>query len=71
MKCEFCERKFDKGPVEKVVRGERHIFCSQGCFNLYFYNMPKLDFERMYSTYCESALAPDFRELIKEEEQTK
>jgi len=71
MRCEFCERTFKKGPVEKVIRGKRHVFCSQSCFNLYFYNTPKFDLERMYSAYAVSVSVPDIRELIKEEAEAR
>ncbi|MCX6012728.1 MAG: hypothetical protein NTV30_04840 [Chloroflexi bacterium] len=49
MKCEFCERTFNKLPYERVLRGKKHIFCSEGCFNLYHYNWPKFDMNLMYN----------------------
>lgn len=67
MKCEYCERTFEKGPVKKVLRGKRHIFCSESCFNFYFYKYPKFDLQRMYSTYTVSVPVPDIRELIEED----
>ncbi|GAI25929.1 unnamed protein product, partial [marine sediment metagenome] len=53
--------------IKKVIRGKRHIFCSESCFNLYFYKYPKFDLERMYSTYTVSVSVPDIRELIEED----
>ena len=47
-KCEFCERTFEKGPYKRVLRGKRHIFCSESCFVLYHYKVPKFDMEQMY-----------------------
>ena len=70
MKCEYCERVFEKGPVKKVIRRKRHIFCSESCFNLWFYKYPRFDMERMYSIYAVSVPVPDILELIEEEEET-
>ena len=47
-KCEFCEREFEKGSYERVLRGKPHVFCSAGCFVLYHYRVPKFDMEEMY-----------------------
>ena len=68
MKCEYCERTFEKWPVEKVLRGKRHTFCSETCFVLFFYKYPKFDMERMYSMFTISVPVPDIRELIEDEE---
>lgn len=66
MKCEYCEREFEKGPVTKVLRGKSHLFCSLSCFNLYFYKYPKFDMERMYDAFTVSVSVPDFDELLKD-----
>ena len=68
MKCKYCERDFDKGPVKKLIRGKKNTFCSEHCFVLFFWNIPKLDFEAMYREYCPITFSiPDIRELIEED----
>lgn len=68
MKCNYCGRVFEKGPVKKVIRGKQHIFCSEGCYNLHFHRIPKFDVDRMYSIYTVSVLVPDIEELIEKED---
>lgn len=67
MKCEYCERAFEKGPVKKVLRGKAHTFCSESCFNLYFYKYPKFDMERMYETYTVPVSVPDIDALFDDD----
>jgi hypothetical protein len=52
--CEFCGRTIKREIVEKVLRGKKHIFCTEGCFNLYFYNIPDFSYEKLYAKYCET-----------------
>ena len=66
MKCEFCERTFEKGPYERVLRGKRHVFCSESCFNLYHYKYPKFDMDRMYSVSTYSIPADVVDKILKE-----
>ena len=65
-KCEFCERTFEKGPYERVLRGKRHIFCSETCFNLYHYKYPKLDMDRLYRETTISIPADASEQIMKE-----
>ena len=67
MECEYCGRTIRRDPVKKVLRGKRHVFCTEMCFRLWFYNIPKFDLERMYSLYTMSVSVPDFQELIEGE----
>lgn len=67
MKCEYCERTFKEGPVKKTLRGKSHVFCSESCFNLFFYEYPRYDMERMYKEFTVSVEIPDIGELIDEE----
>jgi len=48
MKCEFCERNFQNLPYERVIRGKKHTYCGEGCFNLWLYKWPKFDIDQMY-----------------------
>ena len=48
MKCEFCERTFENLPYKRVIRGKPHVFCGEGCFNLWHYKHPKFDIDAMY-----------------------
>ncbi|MBW2028517.1 MAG: hypothetical protein JRJ03_02595 [Deltaproteobacteria bacterium] len=50
-RCEFCERSINHEPVRKKIRGKDHRFCSQSCFVLWRYDMPRNDREVFYSKY--------------------
>lgn len=68
MECDYCERTFEKGAVSKVIRGKKHTFCSEYCFILHFWKIPKLDHDAMYKMYCPISFSiPDIRELIEED----
>lgn len=66
MKCEFCERDFEKGPYIRVLRGKRYVFCSEGCFNLYHYKFPKFDVNRMYRETTFTIPAEVAEEILEE-----
>ena len=67
MKCEYCERDFEKGEIQKKIRDNRHTFCSEYCYVLYFWKIPLHDHEAMYKMYCPITFKiPDIRELIEE-----
>jgi len=68
-KCEYCGRMIKGELVKKVLRGKRHVFCTEHCFRLYFYKIPKFDLEMMYSLFTASVSVPDFQTLIEEEAQ--
>ena len=65
-KCEHCERTFEKGPYERVLRGKHHTFCSEGCFVLYHYKFPKVDMEQMYRETSISVPADASERIMKE-----
>ena len=68
MKCDYCERTFEKLPVKKTIRGVKHTFCGEYCFILYFWKIPKLDHDAMYKMYCPITFSiPDIRELVEED----
>ena len=66
MKCNYCQRTFEKGPVKKIMRGKRHTFCSEYCYVLYFWKIPRLDHEAMYKMYCPISSSINIRELSEE-----
>jgi hypothetical protein len=68
-KCEYCSRPITDEPVNKVLRGEKHIFCSEFCFRLYFYDAPTVSYDdlmKMYSYYCVSVPTQEFRNILNE-----
>jgi hypothetical protein len=67
--CEFCRRTIKNGPVAKVLRGKKHVFCSEFCFRLYFFDAPAISYEelrKMYAYYCVSLPADDFYRTVRE-----
>jgi hypothetical protein len=68
-KCEYCSRPISGEPVNKVLRGERHTFCSEFCFRLYFYDVPAISYDelqKMYSFYCVSVPVEDYHKILHE-----
>ena len=65
-KCEFCERKFQKGSYERTLRGKKHIFCSASCFVLHHYRVPKFDMDKMYEETTASIPADLSEQIMKE-----
>ena len=68
-KCEFCHRTIKNAPVHKVLRGKKHVFCSEFCFRLYFFDAPTISYEelqKMYSHYCISLPAEDYYKIVRE-----
>lgn len=69
--CEYCGRPIKKGSVTRVLRGEKHVFCTEFCYRLFFYKIPGITFEavnKMYEAHCASVKVPDFSQWKKEEE---
>jgi hypothetical protein len=69
--CEFCKRLIKEDPTIKTLRGEKHTFCSEFCFRLYFYDVPNMtydDLQKMYALRCTSIKAPDFHTLVYKED---
>jgi hypothetical protein len=56
-------------PVIKTLRGQEHVFCTDFCFRLYFYDVPRITYEdlnKMYELRCVTMKVPDFRTLVTE-----
>jgi hypothetical protein len=69
--CEYCSRPIKNDPCIKILRGQKHTFCSEFCFRFYFYDVPTItytDLQKMYALRCVSIKAPDFRTLIYKED---
>jgi hypothetical protein len=68
-RCKYCGRPIKGEPVNKVLRGKKHAFCSEFCFRLYFYDAPTISYEdlqKMYSFYCVSVPDQDYRKILNE-----
>ena len=68
--CEYCLRPIKTNPVKKKLRGQEHIFCTEFCFRLSFYDVPRITFEdlnKMYELRCVTMKVPDFHTLIYED----
>jgi hypothetical protein len=69
--CEYCSRPIKTDPTIKTLKGNKHTFCSEFCFRLYFYEVPTISFDdlqEMYKLRCVTVNAPKFSSLIEEEE---
>jgi hypothetical protein len=69
IRCEYCDRPIKGEPENKVLRGKKHTFCTEFCFRLYFYNVPKISYEdlmKMYELRYVTVNAPDLHELAGE-----
>ena len=70
--CEYCDRPIKADPRIKILRGKEHVFCTEFCFRLSFYDVPRIsrnDLEKMYELRCVTMRVPDFRTLIVEDTQ--
>ena len=59
--CEFCGRPIKSEPEVRIRRGKKHIYCSEVCFRLDFYDAPTMsyeDFLKMYELRCVSISIP-------------
>jgi hypothetical protein len=68
-KCEYCSRLITSKPVTKILRNRKHVFCSEFCFRLYFYDVPTISYDtlqKMYLYYCVSVPMQDFRKFLNE-----
>jgi hypothetical protein len=55
--CEYCGRPIIGEPEVKILRGVEHIYCSDFCFKLDFYDAPTISYEdlqEMYKLRCVS-----------------
>jgi ribosome-binding protein aMBF1 (putative translation factor) len=56
-KCEFCGRVIKGEPEVVLRRGVKHVYCSDFCFKLHFYDAPTItyeDLQKMYELRCVS-----------------
>ncbi len=70
-KCEYCSRPIKTEPTIKTLKDQKHIFCSEFCYRLYFYEVPTIsytDLLKMYDLRCATVKAPPFKSLVVEEE---
>jgi hypothetical protein len=54
-RCEYCDRLITTEPEVKVLRGVEHVYCSDFCFKLHFYDVPTIsheDLQEMYRLRC-------------------
>jgi hypothetical protein len=69
--CEYCGRPVKGEPVDKVLRGTKHIFCTEFCFRLHFYkvsDMTYTDLKNMYDERCISVSVPNYSQLTRKED---
>ena len=69
--CEYCQRPIVSPPTPKVIQGQKHLFCTEFCFRLFFYEVPRISFsdlQKMYKLRCVTVTPPDFRSLIAEKD---
>lgn len=50
-RCEYCGRTITKEPEAKILRGAKHIYCSDFCFKLDFYDVPTITYEDLQAMY--------------------
>jgi hypothetical protein len=65
--CEYCGRPIKGEPEIRVRRGIKHVYCSDFCFRLDFYDVPTItyaDLQKMYSMYCVSVPAEDYHKIL-------
>ena len=70
-KCEYCGRPIKGEPTIKTLRGQKHVFCTEFCFRLDFYEVPTItyeDLQKMYALRCVSVKSPDFQTLVYKED---
>ncbi|MEM0488172.1 MAG: hypothetical protein ABIM21_00550 [candidate division WOR-3 bacterium] len=62
LKCEYCGRPIKGNPEVRIRRGVKRIYCSEFCYRLHFYNVPRItyeDLQRMYSLRTISVKLPE------------
>jgi hypothetical protein len=54
-KCEYCGRPIRGASEIRIRRNKKHIYCSEFCFRLHFYDAPVIsyqDLQKMYKLRC-------------------
>ena len=49
--CEYCGRNIKGDPEVRMLRGVDHVYCSEFCFKLHFYDAPNLSYEDLQNMY--------------------
>lgn len=65
--CEFCDRPLKGTPVQKVLRGKTHTFCSEFCYRLFFYKTPNMkysDIQKMYAARAVNLVPHDMTQYL-------
>jgi hypothetical protein len=50
-KCEYCGRPLKRQPEIRIRRGKKHVYCSEFCFRLHFYNVPTITYKDLNEFY--------------------
>jgi hypothetical protein len=58
--CEYCGRKIKGEPEIRVRRGITHVYCSEFCFRLHFYDVPTISYERLQDFYKTRTISVKF-----------
>jgi hypothetical protein len=67
LQCEYCRRSIKGQPETRTLRGVKHTFCTDFCFRLFFYSVPRItydDLQKMYSFYCVSVPAEEYYKTL-------
>jgi hypothetical protein len=70
--CEQCGGPIWGEPTSKVLRGKKHVFCSEFCYRLYFYKIPGFSWDDIQGKfYAQFDSVPDLnlREMAEEVNQ--
>jgi hypothetical protein len=59
-KCEYCGRNIEGEPDIKMRRGITHIYCSDFCFRLHFYDAPDISYEKLLDFYEKRTVSMKF-----------
>jgi len=59
-KCEYCGRPLKRPPEIRIRRGKKHVYCSEFCFRLHFYNAPSMSYENVLEFYRLRAVSVPF-----------
>jgi hypothetical protein len=68
--CEYCLRPIKTSPIKKTLRSQEHVFCTEFCFRLSFYDVPRITYEdlnKMYKLRYVTMEVPNFHTLIDED----
>lgn len=49
--CEYCGRHIKGESDIRIRKGKKHVYCSDFCFKLHFYDAPTISYEDLQSMY--------------------